>query len=72
MVTNTRPVTQLDSASSGSLLLFMASRLSQASSVLLLSQDPEPLSGAVNTLSVGVRGYGERDQQAPIINLKRD
>lgn len=72
MVTNTRPVTQLDLASSGFLLLFMASRLSQASSALLLSQGPEPLCGAVNTLSVGVRGYGEGDQQAPIINLKRD
>lgn len=67
-----RHVTQLDSASSGFLLLFMVSRLSQASSMLLLSQGPEPLCGAANTLSVGVRGYQGENQQAPIISLKRD
>lgn len=57
MATNHGHVAQLDSASSGFLLLFMVSRLSGTSSVLLLSQGPESLCGAANTLSVGVRGY---------------
>lgn len=72
MATNHRQVAQLESASSGFLLLFMVSRLSWTSSVLLLSQGPESLCGAANTLSVGVRGYQGENQQAPIISLKRD
>ena len=40
--------------------------------VLLLSQGPESLCGAANTLSVGVRGCQGENQRAPIISLKRD
>lgn len=45
MATNHGLAAQLDSASSGFLLLFMASRLSWPFSVLLLSQGPESLCG---------------------------
>lgn len=47
-------------------------KTNMASSVLLLSQGPESLYGAANTLSVGVRGCQGENQQAPIISLKRD